>query len=146
MRKKQTGFTLIELVVVITILGILAAFAIPRFANLDSQARVSAVTALTGSLRSAAALAHAEYLAAGTTPSTVTMEGQTVTLNNGYPDATGIQTALQDISGFAVTAAASSVTFQKTGASTLSTCQVIYTVASATTSPPTYTGPTTTGC
>jgi len=146
MRKQQTGFTLIELVVVITILGILAAFAIPRFANLDSQARVSAVTALTGSLRSAAALAHAEYLAAGTTPSTVTMEGQTVTLNNGYPDSNGIQVALQDVSGFTIASAASTVTFQKNGATTLSSCQVIYTVASAASSPPTYTGPTTSGC
>lgn len=138
MRKIQHGFTLIELVVVITILGILAAFAIPRFASLDSQARVSAITALSGSLRSAAALAHAQYLASGTTPSSITMEGQTVTLANGYPDASGIQSAMQDLSGFAVTPTATTVTFQKTGSATPTTCQVVYTVASAASSPPTF--------
>ena len=41
-KKAQTGFTLIELVVVITILGILAAFAVPRFASLEGQARLAA--------------------------------------------------------------------------------------------------------
>lgn len=41
MRKSQSGFTLIELVVVIAILGILAGFALPRFANLQAQARIA---------------------------------------------------------------------------------------------------------
>jgi len=133
MRNRQTGFTLIELVVVITILGILAAFAIPRFTQLDSQARIAAVSALGGSLQSAAALAHAQYLAAGTAPATVTMDGQTITLTNGYPDqtASGIQNSLQDISGFTPTVAGAAVTFTKNGAPTPATCAVTYTASPA---------------
>ena len=81
MRNRQSGFTLIELVVVITILGILAAFAIPRFTQLDGQARIAAVNALAGSLQSASALAHAQYLASGTAPAIVAMDGQDITLD-----------------------------------------------------------------
>jgi len=97
-KSAQRGFTLIELVVVIVILGILAAFAIPRFARLDAQARVASVRALEGSLRSASALAHSMWLANGTNPAQVAMEGATVDLTNGYPapTATGIAATLQD--------------------------------------------------
>ena len=45
---RHGGFTLIEVVVVITILAILAAFAVPRFASLEGQARLAATQALVG--------------------------------------------------------------------------------------------------
>jgi len=137
MRNRHTGFTLIELVVVITILGILAAFAIPRFTQLDGQARIAAVNALAGSLQSASALAHAQYLATGTTPAFVVMDGQNITLANGYPDqsATGIQNALQDTSGFTATVAGTAVTFTKNGAPTPATCAVTYTASAVLGSP-----------
>jgi MSHA pilin protein MshA len=97
-RSSQGGFTLIELVVVIVILGILAAFAVPRFARLDGQARIASVRSLEGSLRSAAAMTHGMWLAAGNTPATVAVEGATIGMNvlSGYPNATtaGIQAAL----------------------------------------------------
>ena len=49
---KQAGFTLIELVLVIVILGVLAATALPRFSDLSTQARVASLNGLAGGLRS----------------------------------------------------------------------------------------------
>ena len=147
MRSRTQGFTLIELVVVITILGILAAFAVPRFTSLSSSARVAAISSFAGSLQSAAALAHAQYLASGNSPSTITMEGTSVTLAYGYPDAsaTGIGNALQSTSGFTPSGTTSPVTYTLASATTPGSCAVTYTIATATTAASVST-PVTTGC
>ncbi len=93
---QQSGFTLIELVMVIVILGILSAFALPRFADLTGEARAASLNGLAGALKSSAAIARSAQLAAGDTLGTsVTLDGSTVTMVNGYPTANtaGIVTA-----------------------------------------------------
>ncbi len=124
MKAYTAGFTLIELVITITILGILAAFAFPRFASQQVEARKDAVDALSGSVGSAAVQAHGMYLAQDS-PATITMNGQIITMLNGYPDEASIDNALQDFTGFQYIPAAEAM-FQKTGAPIPGTCKVTY--------------------
>lgn len=96
--KKQAGFTLIELIMVIVILGVLSAFALPKFADFGQDARVASLSALAGALRATAGISHAQQLADGASLGTsINLEGSAITMVNGYPtaDAAGITLASQ---------------------------------------------------
>ncbi|MEW5791785.1 MAG: type II secretion system protein [Pseudomonadota bacterium] len=135
MQAKEQGFTLIELIVVITILGILAAFALPRFMNMQEDARIATLKGLAGSLQASSAMVHGKALARGVTTGTLAIgDGQTVTLVNGYPSAATVSNTIQDLNGFTVTTG-NPATFAPVGVANRNNCQVRYTQATATLPP-----------
>lgn len=75
MRNGERGFTLIELVMVIVILGILAAVAVPRFINLQDEARQSAAKGIGGAIAGAANILHAQYILRNVTYQLGTTQG-----------------------------------------------------------------------
>lgn len=147
---------MIELVMVIVILGILAAVALPRFFDVQTDARIAKAQALAGAIRSASAIAHAAALVRNQTGNTgsINMEGTNVTLRAGYPtaNAAGIVAAAN------ISAANDGITLNGGGAGfnaairlrinnapTPAQCQVQYQAPAALNTQPTVTV-TTTGC
>ena len=138
MNRSQSGFTLIELIAVVVILGILAAVAIPKFVDLSSDARTAKVNAAAGALKSAAAMAHGKYLVNSTSPQT--FEGVSVAFTNEYPDAASIAPlAGLNSPDYTVSTAATTTTV-----TVRANCVATYTAAGVGAAPTVAT--TTTGC
>ncbi len=129
MKKLQTtkGFTLIELVVVIVILGILAATAAPKFIDLTGDAKASIVEGVRGSLNSAADMAHAKALVSGETKATgsISIGGATIGLIYGWPDEASIA-SLIDYDSDIEQVSGSDGTFQHKDATTAADCVAVY--------------------
>lgn len=130
MKKLQTtkGFTLIELVVVIVILGILAATAAPKFIDLTGDAKASIVEGVRGSLNSAADMAHAKALVAGQTGSTgeITVGGVSYAMAYGWPTNTSIASLIEFDSDITSGTSGTVRTFTHADATTPAGCLAYY--------------------
>jgi len=164
-RFRHAGFTLIELIIVITIVAILAAMALPRFIDAQRDARVAKTNAIFGSVRTAAMLAKSRCELDNSPSSNVTnpcnpksnssnvlMEGAGVSMVYGYPAGTlsGIEVAAQinvTSDGLSRVISGTGLYYNVTGG-TDQTCSIYYTPAVSATG--TVTAPVatvdTTGC
>mgnify|MGYP000382546049 CR=1 FL=1 len=80
--KQQQGFTLIELVMVIVILGILSAVAMPKFIDLQGSARLSSLSGALGAVKSASSIAHSAWLVASPADNVIVIEGNNYTMKS----------------------------------------------------------------
>lgn len=129
--KKQSGFTLIELVIVIIILGILSATAIPQFINLQGDARASALMGVKSSLEGGATLIYSQATIAGEEQEANASIGRDgIDIVFGYPAATqsGIINAV-DLSFDDINISGSNPILINLAGDNNANCQVSYTAA-----------------
>ena len=97
--QQQRGFTATDWLIIVTVLGMAAAIAVPRYVAINRDARVSAVESLAVSVQSSAKLSNQLWRAGGF-PTSVTIDGNGVDLRNGYPTRDSIRHIIVDRSEF----------------------------------------------
>lgn len=106
-RRAQSGFTLIELVSVIIILGVMSAVAMPRFMSMTAEARIAKMKAMAGTLSSAVTMASAKWLVAGKPGYIFINPSTAITFVNGSPTPVTLMRllhneAVQDVAVFSI--------------------------------------------
>ena len=132
--KRSAGFTLIELVIVIIILGILAVTAAPKFLNLQGDAREATLKGMKAAMESSASIVYSKAVIKGleTAPSgSVSSGDSTITIANGYPtaDEDGIGATLDISAGDWTAPSVAGKTYTIAPAGAPSSCTVTYTEA-----------------
>lgn len=138
------GFTALELLVVMVIIGVLGAIAAPIFVSVQVDARAETIRGINANMQTAVNSVYAKARIANKTSlrnSTLSINGKTVRIRYGYPDGRDLRNVLLSVSpasNFTIASNARILRFRHVGAARANRCQVQYTRSNNPNTAPTY--------